>query len=610
MWGPIDLAARFLGALPDARRLNPDGRHTAADLFERSVRRHGERPGILHGESGEPLALSYAELDAAANRVAWWALDHGLRRGDPVALLMENRPAFVATWIGLAKVGAIAALINTRLVGKSMAHALETSSAQLVVVGTECLDHLTSALSHLEALPEIWLAHESTGAAVPTAVPASAHDFDADLAQRPSNPPDPSVRDELRTGDPLFYIYTSGTTGLPKAARISHGRFLSASLGGSVIMRLDPEDVSYCALPLYHTAGGMMQQGSALRAGAALALRRQFSARAFWDDCRRFGATRFHYVGEFCRYLLHQEPRDNDGDHRVYAAMGNGLRPDIWREFQQRFGIERIIEIYGATEGNFAFFNMSGKVGAVGRLPGGRLGRRLGNVRTARYDIERDELERNERGFCVECAPGEPGELLCRISQKGILGGRFEGYTSAKATEQKVLRDAFVPGDSWFRTGDLLRIDSGGWLYFVDRIGDTFRWKGENVSTQEVAECLSSFSGLELVNVYGVAVEGRDGRAGMAALVTSGRRNRFDPAAFYAYVDDHLPPFAAPLFVRLCSEADVTGTLKLRKVALQQEGFDPEQISDPLFVRDEDASAYVPLTAELRAAILAGERWI
>ncbi len=607
MWGPIDLAARVLRALPDARQLRPDAHHTAADLFERSVSRHGERPCILHGESGEPRVVTYTELDEAANRVAWWALDRGLRRGDPVALLMENRPAFVATWIGLAKVGVVAALLNTNLVGKAMAHALGTSGAHLVVAGTECLDHLTSALSHLEAPPEVWLAHESTGAAVPAAVPASARDFDADLAQRPIGAPDPSVRDELRTGDPLFYIYTSGTTGLPKAARVSHGRFLSGSLGAAVIMRLDPEDVTYCALPLYHSAGGVMQQGSALRTGAALALRRRFSARAFWDDCRRFDATRFHYIGEFCRYLLHQEPRDDDRDHRVYAAMGNGLRPDIWEAFQQRFAIERIIEIYGATEGNNVFFNMRGKVGAVGRLPGGRLGRRLGSVRTVRYDVERDELVRDERGFCVECAPDEPGELLCRISQKGMLG-RFEGYTSAQATEKKVLRDAFEPGDAWFRTGDLLRMDADGWLYFVDRIGDTFRWKGENVSTQEVAEALTGFPGLETVNVYGVAVEGQDGRAGMAALVPSGRRDRFDPAAFYAYADERLPRYAVPLFARLCDEADMTGTLKLRKVALQQEGFDPDRISDPLFVRDDAAGTYAPLTSQLRAAILAGER--
>jgi len=609
VWGPIDLAARVLGALPDARRLRPDAPQTAADLFERSVSRYAERPAILHGESGEPLVLTYAELDAAANRVAWWALDRGLRRGDPVALLMENRPAFVATWIGLAKVGVIAALLNTNLVGKALAHALGTTGAHLVVAGTECLDHLTSALPHREAPPEVWLAHESTGAAVPTAVPASAFDFDADLAERPTDAPDPSVRDDLRAGDPLFYIYTSGTTGLPKAARVSHARFLSGSLGASVIMRLDPEDVSYCALPLYHSAGGVMQQGSALRSGAALALRRRFSAHAFWDDCRRFGATRFHYIGEFCRYLLHQAPRDDDRNHRVYAAMGNGLRPDIWEEFQQRFGIERILEIYGATEGNQVFFNMRGKVGAVGRLPGGPLGRRIGSVKTARYDVERDELERDERGFCVECAPDEPGELLCRISQKGMLG-RFEGYTSAEATEKKVLRDAFEPGDAWFRTGDLLRIDSWGWLYFVDRIGDTFRWKGENVSTQEVAECLSGFPGLELVNVYGVAVEGQDGRAGMAALVPSGRRDRFDATAFYAYVKDRLAPYAAPVFVRLCDEADLTGTLKLRKVALQQEGFDPDRISDPLFARDDAAGTYAPLTAKLRDAILAGGRRI
>ena len=609
MWGPIDLAKRVLRALPDGRRISPDSRETVADAFERSVRQHAERPAILHGESGEPRAVTFEELDAMANRVAWWALDRGLRHGDPVALLMENRPAFVATWLGLAKVGVIASLLNTNLVGKALSHALSTSQARILVAGTECLDHLASSLSDLETPPEIWLAHESTGAAVPTAVPDGARDFDVELARRSAGAVDPSVRDELRGGDSLFYIYTSGTTGLPKAAHISHARFLSASVGGSVILRLDPEDVSYCALPLYHSAGGVMQQGATLYSGAALALRRRFSARAFWDDCRRFRATRFHYIGEFCRYLLHQPPQDDDRDHQVYAALGNGLRPDIWEEFQERFGIERIIEIYGATEGNNIFFNIRGKVGAVGRIPGGALGRRLGAVRTARFDIEREELVRDEHGFCVECDPDEPGELLCRINETGMLG-RFEGYTSPEATAKKILRDAFKPGDAWFRTGDLLRIDSGGWLYFVDRIGDTFRWKGENVSTQEVAECLSGFDGLELANVYGVSVEGHDGRAGMAALVLSDRPDRFDPAAFYAHIDEHLASYAAPIFLRLCQEVEVTGTLKLRKVTLQEEGFDPERIDDPLFVRNDDEKTYTPLTGPLCAAIRSGERRI
>ena len=607
MWGPIDLTKRVLKALPDGRRIGPSSRETVADLFERSAQRHADRPAILYGESGEPVAVSFAELDAMANRVAWWALDRGLRHGDPVALLMENRPAFVATWLGLAKVGVIAGLLNTNLVGKALAHALSTSQARILIAGTECLDHLASSLSDLATPPEIWLAHESTGAAVPTAVPDGARDFDADLARRSARGVDPSVRDEVRGGDSLFYIYTSGTTGLPKAAHISHARFLSAAVGGSVILRLDPDDVSYCALPLYHSAGGVMQQGATLYSGAALALRRRFSARAFWDDCRRFGATRFHYIGEFCRYLLHQAPQENDRDHRVYAALGNGLRPDIWEEFQQRFGIERIIEIYGATEGNNIFFNLRGKVGAVGRLPGGSLGRRIGSVRTARFDIEREELVRDEQGFCVECEPDEPGELLCRINETGMLG-RFEGYTSEEATEKKILRGAFKPGDAWFRSGDLLRIDSGGWLYFVDRIGDTFRWKGENVSTQEVAECLSGFSGLELANVYGVAIEGQDGRAGMAALVLAGRHEQFDPETFYAHVDEHLAPYAAPIFLRLCREAEITGTMKLRKVTLQEEGFDPGRIDDPLFVREDAARTYVPLTRPLHAAILSGER--
>jgi fatty-acyl-CoA synthase len=535
--------------------------------------------------------------------VAHWALAHGLRSGDAVALLMENRPEYVATWAGLAKVGVVAALINTNLTGAALRHALDAARTRTLVVGSECLDRVATVPADTPLA--VWVAREPGDE---RSLPDDALDLAADLGCRSARNPHPGVRDELRTGDDLFYIYTSGTTGLPKAARFSHLRFLAMGELGAIGLQLGPDDVHYCALPLYHSAGGAMMVSSVLAAGATLALRRRFSARAFWDDCRRFGATSFQYIGEFCRYLLNQPERSDDRDHGVRIAIGNGLRAEVWEAFQKRFGIGKIVEFYGATEGNTVLVNLEGRVGYVGRIPF----RFLSNARLVRFDVESESHVRDARSLCCECGPDEVGELVGRIPRDGdSLLGRFEGYTSKEETDRKILRDVFSTGDAWFRSGDLLRRDRQGWYSFVDRIGDTFRWKGENVSTQEVAETLAGYPGFEMVNVYGVSVPGHDGRAGMAAIVLGADRpDAFDGGAFYAFVDGALPRYAAPLFVRLVSEPEVTGTFKLRKVTLQKEGFDPERIADPLFVRDDEAGAYVRLGKETAEEIRSGARRI
>jgi fatty-acyl-CoA synthase len=346
-----------------------------------------------------------------------------------------------------------------------------------------------------------------------------------------------------------------------------------------------------------------MLVSSVLSSGAAIALRRRFSASQFWDDIRQHRATCFQYIGEICRYLLQQPPRPDDRDHPVRAIIGNGLRADVWEAFQQRFGIREVREFYGATEGNAAIMNFENKVGSVGRFPW----KVLTNARLVRYDVDTDTHGRGESGLCIECRPGEVGELVGRIpSDPNDPAGRFEGYTSKEATERKLLRDVFTPGDTWFRSGDLLRQDRDDFFYFVDRIGDTFRWKGENVSTQEVAEQLSDFPGVQLVNVYGVEVPGADGRAGMAALLLQ-PGVAFDGAAFYRHAQS-LPRYSTPLFVRLLAEQELTGTFKIRKVELQREGFDPAAVADPIFLRDDAARAYIPLTPELSTEIRSGAR--
>jgi fatty-acyl-CoA synthase len=594
----IALALRMLPALPRLLKYRSDARLTAADCFEEHARRHPDRCFCLF----EGRRISYGEINASANRVAHWAYGRGLGRGDVVALLMENRPEYVAAWAGLAKLGVTTALLNTHLAGRALLHAIRTADARAVIAGGELAERATPLLGELRGVP-VWLARDPAAEAS-EAPPAGLRDLDRELAEQSDADPDPAEREEVRSGDPLFYIYTSGTTGLPKAARMSHMRFLYSGEAAAFALELGPRDVHYCALPLYHSAGGAMLLSSVLSAGATMALRRRFSASAFWDEVRESEATCFQYIGEFCRYLLNQPPRPDDRHHRVRAIIGNGLRADIWEAFQERFGIPRIVEFYGATEANTAIANLENKVGSVGRFPF----KWLGNIRIIRYDVERDETARGPDGLCIECRPDEVGELVAQIPERSIGPiGRFEGYTSKEATDRKVLRDVLKQGDAWFRSGDLMRQDPEGFFYFVDRIGDTFRWKGENVSTQQVAEVLTGFAPIAMANVYGVRVPGADGRAGMAALHLEPGAE-LDGGALYAFCAEHLPRYATPLFLRVSAAADLTGTLKLRKVKLQEEGYDPERIADPLYFRDDEAGAFVPLTKELHAELQSGAR--
>jgi fatty-acyl-CoA synthase len=567
------------------RKVRPDAEISIADFIEERVAAAPHRLAILF----EGRKLTNAELEASANRVARWASAQGIGRGDVVGLLMENRPEFVITWLGLAKLGAVSALLNTNLRGHPLAHSLAVADAKHLVVGAELGDALESAHEHVTSWPTVW----ASGGAV-----AGARDLDAELATRSPDPIDREVRRGLKASDKLFYIYTSGTTGLPKAANVSHLRACLMGGGAAGAQQLGPEDRVYVTLPLYHSAGGVMAAGSALMSGGVLVLARKFSARRFWSDCRENEVTSFQYIGELCRYLLHAPEHLDEQRHRVRICIGNGLRPEIWEQFQERFNIPKIIEFYGATEGNVALMNLDGKVGAIGRLP--RLVRGAMGVALIRYDVAKDDHERDARGFCIPCKPGQVGEAIGRISAVS----RFEGYSNPEATEKKILRNVFKTGDAYFRTGDLMRMDPDDYFYFVDRIGDTFRWKGENVSTNEVAEVLSVCPGVKEANVYGVIVPDQDGRAGMAALVVG---ESFDPTRLAERCDRELPVYARPVFLRLLPEIEVTGTFKHRKVELVKEGFDPAAISDPLFFLDGERG-YVPLDSELYGRIVRGEQ--
>ncbi|HEX4080786.1 MAG TPA: long-chain-acyl-CoA synthetase [Rhizomicrobium sp.] len=567
------------------RGVVPGSRLTIVDIVENWARKTPDQPAIICGDD----SFSYRALDAAANRYARWAHAQGIGPGSSVALLMENRPQYLMAWLGLFKVGAVAALINSNLRGVPLAHSIASCEAGHLVLGHELAEEYRDVLPLLPTPPAAWATGKHPG----------FEDLDAALEAVGPAPADRAWRAGLTCASKAFYIFTSGTTGLPKAANVSHFRVLYMMKGFAGAVGTRASDRVYDVLPLYHSVGGVCAPGMALTAGGTLILRRKFSVHDFWDDCVRYRPTVFQYIGELCRYLLYAPPSPHEREHHLRAVIGNGLRSDIWQAFQSRFAIPRIIEFYGATEGNVVLMNYDGKVGAVGRIPSWL--RSVFTTRIVRFDIEKEIPVRDAQGFCIECADGEVGEAIGQITRDPR--SRFDGYARDVDTQNKVLRHVFAPDDAWFRTGDLMKRDHLGYFYFIDRIGDTFRWKGENVATGEVAEALGAIEGIVEANVYGVVVSGNDGRAGMAALVVT---PDFDVSGLADRLKGNLPGYARPVFLRLLPQMEITGTFKQRKVDLVKDGFDPNHIVNPLYLLDPDASRYRPLDAATYRDIVEG----
>jgi fatty-acyl-CoA synthase len=582
------------GAYRALRMTTPIARHPTRvfpAVIEELAERFGDAPALISDRE----QLSYRALSERANRYARWARREGLRKGEVVCLLMPNRPEYMAVWIGIISAGGVAALINTNLIGMALAHCIDIVEPRHVIVAAECAASFAGAQALMKTRPTVW----THGDGADDLGPRLDREVDALSGARLTA----SERAALTIEDRALYIYTSGTTGLPKAANINHYRVMLAACAFAGIMDTKPTDRMYDCLPMYHTAGGLVATGAVLLNGGAVVIREKFSASEFWDDVVRHECTLFQYIGELCRYLMHAPPNPKETEHRIRLICGNGLRPDLWEGFKSRFRIPHVLEFYGATEGNVNIFNFEGKPGAVGRVPW-FVAHRF-PVAVVRFDVERQQPVRNAQGFCVRCAPNEPGEVIGRIvKDPSKPGNRFEGYAAEKQNENKILHDVFRRGDAWFRTGDLMRKDRRGYFYFVDRVGDTFRWKGENVSTSEVAEAINVFPGIEDANVYGVTVTGRDGRAGMAAVVAAGQ---LDLAALHAHLSSNLPEYARPLFLRIQNQIDVTGTFKQKKVDLVREGFDPAVNADPIYFNDPQTKQFVRLDPKLHRRIEKGE---
>lgn len=567
-------------------------------LIDALAERFEAAPALV---SPAATTLSYRSLSQTASRYARWARAEGLQAGEVVCLLMDNCPDYLAIWLGLTRAGVTVALLNTHLTGAPLAHCIRIAGARGLIAGAGFGGRIPELRASGLADIACW-AHGADDPELPRIDSAAAA-----LAGEPVSATEcalPSLSDRA------LYIYTSGTTGLPKAAVVSHHRLMQWSHWFAGLMDITPADRLYDCLPMYHSVGGVVATGATLVGGGAVVLRERFSASRFWRDIREERCTIFQYIGELCRYLLNTpdstdslgEPPRDVKSHTLRLACGNGLRAEVWKAFQARFQIPRILEYYAATEGSFSLYNCEGRPGSIGRIPP-FLSHRY-PVSLVRFDPATGLPVRDVEGRCIRCGPDEAGEAIGRIAEgDSAAGARFEGYADAQATQAKVLRDVFAPGDAWYRTGDLMTRDAQGFFYFVDRIGDTFRWKGENVSTTEVAAVLESCKGVVEVAVYGVSVSHAEGRAGMAALVVN---SEFDLATFRGEAIARLPEYARPVFLRIVPALDLTGTFKLSKQRLAAEGYDPAQTDDALYFNDSALGHYIRLDAALHKRIVEG----
>jgi len=556
-------------------------------VIEELAETHGDAPALLSAREG----LTYGALDDRANRYARWAIEQNIGKGEAVCLVMPNRPEYMAIWLGITKVGAVVSLINTNLRGSALAHCLDIVAPKHIIAAAELCADVRAALALMASWPKIW----SHG----------GDDFvriDRAIEKLSGRRLTETERRGVTVADRALHIYTSGTTGLPKAAHVSHHRLMQWSFWFAGLMNTGPDDRMYDCLPLYHSIGGVVATGAVLVRGGSVVIREKFSAHEFWDDVVNWDCTLFQYIGELCRYLVNAPEEPRAKQHRLRLCCGNGLRAEVWQKFQDRFAIPKILEFYAATEGNVSLYNVEGKVGAIGRVPS-FLAHRF-PLALVKSDPATQEPIRDDSGRCIRCPTGEVGEAIGRIHDGAThAAAEFEGYTDAAASQKKILRDVFERGDAWYRTGDLMRADAAGYFYFVDRIGDTFRWKGENVATSEVAAAITAFPGIAEATVYGVAIPGTEGAAGMAALVID---DTLDLAELRKHLARLLPSYARPLFLRIQDRIAVTATFKHQKTELARDGFDPAATDDAIYFDDPSQQAYMRLDGSLFERIKAG----
>ena len=571
---------------------------SVADCFgarvEANALKFGQRSAIVF----EGQEVNWSEFNALANQYAHYLKSQGVQRGDTVSVIMENRIEFLALLVGVNKIGVTAGLINTNLTGKPLVHCITVTHSKKCIFGSEVSGALNEVKDEL-GLTEGEDYFEMPDGGLDTTTNWAKNLAEGAAAASPENPEETSL---ITLGEVALYIFTSGTTGLPKAAVLSNRRYLtSADMAAMAGFKCTEQDRMYICLPLYHGTGLMVGAGAAMVSGASMFIRRKFSASNFLPEVREHGCTLLVYIGELCRYLSNTEAQAGDHKNPLRSMMGNGMRPDVWLGFKKRFGISRVAEFYGASEGNVAFANLMNRDCTVGMTSA--------EVALVEYDVDNDEIVRDAAGRCVLVNAGEPGLLLGKITEDTV----FEGYTDPEATEKKIVRSALENDDAWFNSGDLMRtVDVGFTLgyphyQFVDRVGDTFRWKSENVSTNEVGEIINGFDQIKFCNVYGVEIPGTDGRAGMAAVTLQDGVSELDVDAFSTFLRSELPAYAVPLFVRIQPDIDVTGTFKMVKGDLRKQAYDIRSFDDTVYALLPGSDRYAPFDLGLLGKIEARE---
>jgi fatty-acyl-CoA synthase len=579
-----DIATRVPGVLADLPVIlrgtltglsaQPNSKKSIGTVFQERAARYADRVFLRFGEQ----QLTYGEANATVNRYAAVLAARGVGHGDVVGIMLRNSPNAVLTMLATVKCGAIAGMLNYHQRGEVLAHSLGLLDAKVLVAETDLVSAVTES-----------------GGAGPTDT-LTIEDLERFAVGAPAS--NPASASAVLAKDTAFYIFTSGTTGFPKASVMTHRRWLAALAGfGGLGLRLKGSDTLYSCLPLYHNNALTVAVSSVINSGSTLALGKSFSASRFWDEVIANQATAFIYIGELCRYLLNQPPKPTDRKHKVRVIAGNGLRPEIWDEFTERFGIERVCEFYAASEGNTAFINIFNVPRTTGICPT--------PLAYVEYDPDTGAPLRDENGRVRRVPSGQPGLALSPVNRLAP----FDGYTDRESSEKKLVRNAFKEGDCWFNTGDVLSPQGMGHAAFVDRLGDTFRWKGENVATTQVEAAVGSDAAVEECTVYGVEIPRTGGRAGMAAVQLRDGAE-FDGKSLARIVYDQLPSYALPLFVRIVETMEHTSTFKSRKVELREQGYGLKgsDVPDPLYVLAGRDEGYVPFYSEYPEEVAAGQR--
>jgi citronellyl-CoA synthetase len=565
---------RIIKAIRKLNPASPDLVYSAGRLAEINANKFGNNLAILF----EGKSITWKELNQSANRYARALKAEGVKHGDVIGIMIENRIEFIITVLALSKLGAVASLINTNLQGQSFIQCMKITNANRLIFGEELL-HVVKEIKDVLALEQYFYIKDVTKKEAPE------WSLDLDLISEKQSFENLEDTNFVTIKDKIMYIFTSGTTGMPKAALMTGKRLYPARVLKD-LFGITSNDRIYLCLPLYHSTGLNVGIALALISGCSIFMRRKFSANHFLQEARQYNTTIFPYVGELCRYLMHTPEKTNDAQNPFKMIIGVGLRPDIWLNFKKRFGIKYIYEVYGASECPNLLVNIFNRDCTIGTTYGG--------VKLIRYDIESDTIVRDENGLCIDVKFGETGLLIFELNNRHV----FEGYSDPKETDRKIVKDVIKRGDEWFNTGDLLRQIDVGFSFglphfqFVDRVGDTFRWKSENVSTNEVSEILNQFMQVKYSNVYGVNVPDADGKAGMAAIVLKNPQEELNIKEFSRFVNKELPPYARPLFLRITPELKVTGTFKFMKTSLRSEGYDPEKVKDPLYCLNPNKNEY------------------